>query len=226
MTTTYYKLTAKGARSMHGGDLTWPQPRGSRPGKWVEVTGDIALCQHGLHAVKAKNILDWSCEEVWEVELGGLIRSGFAKVVASRARLLRLAMDESALRHFAVSCAARVLPLFEREQPTDLRVRECLIACGPMSTAAARDASWDVAWDIAGAAARDAAEAAPRAAAGAAAGAAWAAARDAAWAAGAAEGYASWDAERRWQLTLLRQYLAGTVNLDKPVKLPPRPQAT
>ena len=49
---TYYKLTAKGARSMHGGNLVWPMPRGTHPGKWVEVSGEIVLCHNGLHICK------------------------------------------------------------------------------------------------------------------------------------------------------------------------------
>jgi hypothetical protein len=96
-------------------------------------------------------------------------------------------------RLFACDCAERVLPVFERECPGDVRPREAIAvarryaagAASEAEMAAARDAAGAAAW----AAARDAAWAA-----------AWAAARDAAWAAGAAArdaaGAAAWDAAR------------------------------
>jgi hypothetical protein len=119
---------------------------------------------------------------------------------------------------FAADCAERCLPLYEREHPDDLRVRQAiearrLYARGTIDKTAwtaIRDsakASADsaaasaVAWAAASAAARDAARDAARAAAWAAASAAaraatWAAAWDAAWA-----------AERKWQWDRVREYL-------------------
>jgi hypothetical protein len=107
---------------------------------------------------------------------------------------------ERRLRHWMADCAARVLHIYERERPEDMRVRAAIQAAHDFadgrSDAAARDAAraaaWAAAraaaWAAAGDAARDAARAAAWAAARAAA---WAAAGDAAWAAARA---AAWDA--------------------------------
>jgi uncharacterized protein YjbJ (UPF0337 family) len=92
------------------------------------------------------------------------------------------------LRLLACTWAERVLPVFERERPGDVRPRDCLAVARRYAEgqatgeelAAARGAAWaarDAAWDAA-AGARDAAR-----------GAAWAA-RDAAWAARDAAGAA------------------------------------
>ena len=118
---------------------------------------------------------------------------------------------------FGCYCASRVLHLYERGYPEDMRPSNAIAAqmqylIGEID-AAARDAAWAAAGAAAGAAARDAARAAARDAARSAAwSAAWAAARDAAWAAArdaaraaardaarAAARDAAWSAERQHQ---------------------------
>jgi hypothetical protein len=109
---------------------------------------------------------------------------------------------ERRLRLWMSDCAARVLHIFEGEQPADLRPREAICAVRAYARgeidaaawAATREAAWEAAW----AAARDTASAAASAAAWAAA---WAAARDAAsaaaWAAARdAASAAAWAAAR------------------------------
>jgi len=144
-------------------------------------------------------------------------------------------VSEQNLRLFACDCAERVLPIFEKEYPEDNRPRKAietarLFANGEATQkemdaawAAARAAAWEATqkeMDAAWAAARDAAWAAAWAAARAAAreatqkemDAAWAAARDAAWAAARdarAAGAAAWDAEQKWQINKLSEYLGG-----------------
>jgi len=104
------------------------------------------------------------------------------------------------LRRWMADCAARVLHIYERDYPTDTRVRDAIQAArdftdGKIDYAArdaARDAAWAAARAAAWAAARDAAWAAAR---DAARDAAWDAARDAAWdAARDAARDAAWDA--------------------------------
>jgi hypothetical protein len=137
---------------------------------------------------------------------------------------------ESRLRAWLCDCAAHVLHIFEKERPTDFRVRDCIVtaqrfargecseadraAAGAAARAAAWDAAWAAAWDAARDAAWDAARDAARAAArDAARAAAWAAARAAAWdAAWAADWDAAWAAERQWQLDRLVYWLSE----DKP----------
>jgi hypothetical protein len=108
---------------------------------------------------------------------------------------------ERRMRLWLADCAARVLPIFEKECPDDARPRQAIIAArrfarGETDAAArdaARDAALNAAWAAARAAARDAARAAARAAAR---DAAWDAARNAAWA-------AAWADEERWQFDRL-----------------------
>ena len=112
---------------------------------------------------------------------------------------------ERRVRLWLADCAARVLPIFEKERPADPHVREAIVAARDYArgriTAAARAAAWDAARDAAWAAAKAAAKAAARDAARAAA---WDAAWDAAW---AAAWDAAWDAEEQWQLQRLVLWL-------------------
>ena len=82
-------------------------------------------------------------------------------------------------RLFACWCAARTLPVFEKEYPDDKRPREAIRVSSRFANGKATKeelaTTWDATWDAAWAAARDAAWDAARAAAW---DAAWAAARD------------------------------------------------
>ena len=120
---------------------------------------------------------------------------------------------ERRVRHWIADCAVRVLHIYERDYPSDMRVRGAIIAARQFADgqidAAARAAAMAAAWDATRDAARDAARVAARAAAWAAA---WDAtrdaARDAAWdAARAAAWDAAWDAEEKWQLDRLAYWL-------------------
>ena len=117
---------------------------------------------------------------------------------------------EKVARMMAADFAELVLPIFERERPTDMRPRDAInvaraFALGSVGTAA-RAAAWAAAgaaaWNAAGDAAWDAARAA------------WDAAGDAAWAAWDAAGAAAWaaardarDAARAAQAKIIRKYL-------------------
>ena len=86
---------------------------------------------------------------------------------------------ERRLRLFVADCAARALPIFEKQYPSDARPREAIIAARKFANNEIGDA------------------------AGAAGDAAWAAG-DAAWAAGDA----AWAAEKQWQLERLVLWLS------------------
>lgn len=110
---------------------------------------------------------------------------------------LRVPSLERLSRHFQAWCAEQVLPIFERERPDDMRVRnQIAMLRNDDASDQERDAARDAAWDAARYAAWDAARDAARAAAWAAA---RAAARAAAWDA------AAWDAQEKQ----LRKMLAG-----------------
>jgi hypothetical protein len=157
-------------------------------------------------------------------------------------------VDEVRWRHFALDCATRVLPIFEKAVPGDRRVRDCIEFYRANPKRPAADATWaaraagadwadgaDGAADAAGADwAADAAGAARAAEAAAwsadSADSAWAAraarlaraadaAEAAAWAAWAADAaQAAWLDERAWQEERLRKYLGA--RRPKPLPLP------
>ena len=105
---------------------------------------------------------------------------------------------ERRLRLWLADCAARVLPIFYKVAPSDLRPAQAIEAARAFANGEVSDA----AGDAARAAARDAARATARAAAR---DAAWDAARDAARAAARA---AAWDAESAWQFGRLVLWLS------------------
>jgi hypothetical protein len=195
-----------------------------------------------LHLARARDLPAWVGEGavVWEAETRGEIREVASKVIALEARLVRRVgvLDEVTLRLWACGCAERVLPIYERERPGDLRPRQAvevarryargeatleeLDAARDAAVCADRAAAWAASYAAsyaavaaAGDAARDAARAASyaaSAAARAATDAAWGAAR-AAWAAAwDAAWAAAWAAERQWQGERLLAYLRGEVS--------------
>jgi hypothetical protein len=78
------------------------------PGEWVE-TQDATLCVRGIHACRIADLPYWIAQELWQVELDGLVREEERKLVAERGRLVRRveAWDGAAGRRFAVACAQR-----------------------------------------------------------------------------------------------------------------------
>jgi hypothetical protein len=203
-TQTLYKVLV-GGQSCHGGSLKWSLPQqaddGSyTPGDWHRVSGDLTICERGIHLTTAPYQSWWRWDaELYEAEAAGIAAWDGDKCVCRAARLLRPAPVPAwwqACRDFVATIPQT--PWFQRTQPPDpaWRVFPARAAARDAAGAAAGAAAWAAAGDAARAAARDAAGdaamdaaraaawAAARAAAGAAAGAAaWAAAWDAAWAA-------------------------------------------
>jgi hypothetical protein len=206
-----YRFVTKNLTSQHG-KVKWDI------GKWNKLGNDapLKLCQNGFHASqKPLDSLNYDFGTRWFIcEARGRILKGIDKFCAREMRLVK-ETPPKVIKQFAIDCAYRVLPIFEKQRTNDTRPRLALEVAQnyldkhneanaqglAAAEAAARAAAWDAraagdaAWAAAGAAraaraAGDAAWAAgdaARAAAGAAAGAARAA-RAAAWA-----------AERKWQ---------------------------
>jgi hypothetical protein len=222
-----YKVLNQDGGCCHGGSGAWPLPTqredGSwEPGAWLEVTGELAPCENGLHLCDGEEqLLDWLGPAIFEAEYEGERIDAGNKIVVRMARLVcRIeAWNERGARMFACDCAERVLPLFEAKCPHDNRPRRAIevarsYAAGTadeQELAAARAAAWDAAWAAVWDAALAAAWAAARASAwDAARDAAWAAARDAARAvAWAAVRDAAWAFEREWQAERLGEVLRG-----------------
>ena len=134
---------------------------------------------------------------------------------------------ERRVRLWVADCAARVLPIFEREMPGDSRPRQAIEAGRGFARGAVSDAARDAAGDAAGDAARDAWDAARDAwdaarDARAAARDAWDAAR-AAWAAASDAARAAArdarDAENAWQIDRLCLWMSEQEPQDWPLAL-------
>ena len=145
-----------------------------KPDAWINVEGELRMCEWGLHASKRPiDALTYAPGPiVCRVELRGDLQHEDDKSVGRERRVVWMAGATETLRDFARRCALDVAHLWDAPEV----VLQYLETGDESIRAAARDA--------ARAAARDAAGDAARAAAGAAAWAAGgAAARDAAWAA-------------------------------------------
>jgi len=86
--------------------FAWPLPDG-RPAAWVEAP--THPCRSGVHACRRNDLPLWVGPVLYEIELGGEIVAGPAKLVASRGRLLRrvTAWDDRLRDAYARVCADR-----------------------------------------------------------------------------------------------------------------------
>ena len=165
-------------------------------GGTLTANGRLALCENGMHA--SERVVDAlryaPGATLCRVELSGRILHGDDKLCARHRRAIAMADVTPQLREFALLCAERVLPSYEKRFPGDTRVRECIATtrrylAGQAATAedllasrqAAHAAAADAAADAAAAAA-DAYATYVAAAADATYDAAYAAAADAAYA--------------------------------------------
>jgi hypothetical protein len=86
--------------------FAWPLPDGA-PGAWVEAR--VEPCRSGIHACRSADLPAWAGHALFEAELAGEILAAPAKLVASRARLLRRldAWDAAARDEYTRMCADR-----------------------------------------------------------------------------------------------------------------------
>ncbi|MGH2910082.1 MAG: hypothetical protein ACRDK8_12375 [Solirubrobacteraceae bacterium] len=102
-----YKVLCDGRSAFTG--WAWPLPSGDGPGDWVQVAGEIGLCENGIHAASTAQLPQWLGDEIWEAELDGEVIRTEPALVAARARLIRRvdAWDERARLAFCEDCAGR-----------------------------------------------------------------------------------------------------------------------
>jgi len=100
-----YKFLRSDGTSVFTG-FRWPLPDGG-PGDWVDAR--IEPCRSGVHACRRSDLPFWVGRVLYEIELAGEIVEQPAKVVASRARLLRRveAWDEELRNAYTRMCADR-----------------------------------------------------------------------------------------------------------------------
>ena len=124
-----YKVLAIDGSCCNGGQGKWFLPKGKRPGKWMpEIKGDLDPCVNGYHLCRLRDLLYWVDETIFEAEYRGERVNDANKVVVRQARLLRKCegWNEVTARLFACDCAERVLPMFEKQRPSDDRPRKAI----------------------------------------------------------------------------------------------------
>ena len=109
---TYYKILHENGQS-HIGSGEWSLPKDDKPGAWRKVTGRLVMCQNGLHACTAEQLIDFLDygPECYEIEYRREPKNDGSKVVGREARLVRgiEGYNEKNLRLFACDCAERAL---------------------------------------------------------------------------------------------------------------------
>jgi len=118
-----YKFTRRGARSPFTG-FEWPV------GEWIEVDGEVGLCENGIHACRVDALPRWLDDELWRVEVDDVADERDGVVIAARARLLERidAWNEQASRELGRASAARALELADRVPDPLVRARATMIA--------------------------------------------------------------------------------------------------
>jgi hypothetical protein len=100
-----YKFLTAAATSPFTG-FRWDTPEGGA-GPWIEAA--VEPCRSGIHACRRDDLPLWLGRALYEVELDGEIVAAPAKLIASRARLLRRidAWDDPLREYYTRMCADR-----------------------------------------------------------------------------------------------------------------------
>ena len=190
-----YRFVTENLKSGNG-DIQW------RVGEWRECKGKLSLCKNGLHASeKPIDSLSYVFGTRWfECETRGEILKDTDKFCASEMRLVR-EIPREVIIQFAIDCAKKVLPIFEKQYHGDKRPRKAIDKAqaylkNPSTTArAANDAAYATVY---------------------AASAAASAASDTVYAASDATARAASDAMKQWQnkhlLNLIRKTVVKEIN--------------
>lgn len=117
-----YKIVAANGSACHGGKGKWRLPAGEKPGAWMpKVAGEIKCCRNGYHLATATQLLDWLKTDcaVYEAEGRGTCDKARDKTAYRQARLVRKVgvLTPRLLATWALDCAERALPIFEKNTP-------------------------------------------------------------------------------------------------------------
>jgi hypothetical protein len=135
-----WKFLRPGAVGPFSG-FAWPAPAGAGPGEWVEAESAAGTCRDGVHACEAPHLPLWIWEELWEVELDGLLAPGATKLRARRGRLLRRveAWSPPSARALARACAERAGEHAAAAPPEAARLAAAMAADGDTRASAAEE---------------------------------------------------------------------------------------
>lgn len=97
-----YKFLGAGALGTYSG-FSWPV------GEWVEVEVPLAPSRRGIHACRVGDLPHWLDDELWRVELNGVVLEEERMLVASQGRLIEpvSGWDEDTFGELVVACVAR-----------------------------------------------------------------------------------------------------------------------
>ncbi len=112
-------------------DQNWRRPSDEGPGDWMPVYQGKLILGHLAYPLcrGAGQLLKYLGPEIYEAEVDGEVIEGEDLIHARRVRLVaKTAWDERSARRFAIDCAERVLPVFEKVNPQDDRPRRGLEA--------------------------------------------------------------------------------------------------
>lgn len=222
----YYKVLSENGEACHGGYGTWHLPNGRRPGKWMPKITKPVCCVRGYHLVTREQLVWWLGPAIWIAEGRGARDTKEDKTAFEQARLIRRLerWNDTTARLFAADCAERVLPIYEKAYPGDDRPGRAIEASRAFVEGRIKETALNRARDVARAAASVACAPycipAPAAYAGYAAhaSAAYVACANAACAVAACDNAAyatraaaAEQAERKWQIKRLWEYLDGKI---------------
>ena len=112
-------------------DWNWSLPSDQGPGDWMPAyEGELEPWKNSYPLCRgAGQLLRRLGPEIYLAAVDGEVIAGEDLIHARRARLLaKTAWDERAARLFAIDCAERVLPLYEKVNPQDDHPRRGLVA--------------------------------------------------------------------------------------------------
>lgn len=118
----FYKfLTSENRGTFSRFDYSEYLPVASKPGKWLPKIYKLEFCKSSYHAFRARDILDWCDEQLYEVELRGEIVEYANTVIAQQMRFIRKinSWNEKTAKLFACDCALDALPPFEEKYEDD-----------------------------------------------------------------------------------------------------------
>lgn len=89
--------------------FVWPRPVAGEPGQWVRAPGTPVVCRSAIHACRVRDLPRWIDEELWVVELAGVVIEEDTKLAAGAGRLLHRvdSWTHATAGEFARACAER-----------------------------------------------------------------------------------------------------------------------
>jgi len=189
--TTYYKFLQSDHKAQYSEYDYSDYLPSAKPGKWLPKVENLVMCQSGYHVCIKKDLLDWTSDILYIVEIRGKRIKDSDKIAAQEMRFVTRVKgwNDKNLRLAAAEIVEKIsMPIWHKYRPDDKMLEDVIgtvkrYARGQATDAdlsAAESAAWSVARSVARSAASSVAWSAAESAASSAA---RSAARSAAWSA-------------------------------------------